>query len=138
MITRFRELYPNYIDVSRHWCSRSQSYAGVDALLGRLDNGWKIRGDIGFDEHWFGESRRILVYHFELTRQDSRATMHVVHNPVLERLLTQYCEKRTSLARPVDELGMDFAHNADEQAPAGKDSVNVSAKNAAISFTERD
>ena len=137
MITRFRELYPNHIDVSRHWCSRSQPYAGVDALLGRLDNGWKIRGDIGFDEHWFGESRRILVYHFELTRQDSRVTMHVAHNPVLERLLTQHYEKSSSPVSAVDELGTDSANNLHGQAPASKASVNVSAKNVAISFTER-
>lgn len=125
MITRFREFYPHHIDVSRHWCPRSQPYAGVDALLGRLDNGWKIRGDIGFDEHWFGESRRILVYQFILTKQDNRVTMHVIHNPVLERLLTQYCDERSSPAGAVDELGTDSAHNSREQAPASKASVNV-------------
>jgi hypothetical protein len=107
MITRFREFYPNHIDVSRHWCPRSQRYAGVDALLGRLDNGWKIWGDIGFNEQWFGESRRITVYQFILTKQDNRVTMHVLHNPVLERLLMQHRGKRIGPAIPVDELSTD-------------------------------
>ena len=125
MIMRFREFYPNHIEVSRHWCPRSQPYAGVDALLGHLDNGWKIRGDIGFNEHWFGESRRITVYQFILTKQDNRVTMHVIHNPVLERLLTQYCEKRTSPAGAVEEFSTDSANNLNEQAPASKANVNV-------------
>jgi hypothetical protein len=125
MITRFRELYPNHIDVSRHWCRRSQRYAGVDALLGLLDNGWKIWGDISFDEHWFGESRHITVYHFILTKQDNRVTMHVVHNPVLERLLTQYCEKTISPAGAVGEPGTDSIDNPHEQAPASKAGANV-------------
>lgn len=116
MITRFREFYPNQIDVSRHWCPRSQPYAGVDALLARLDSGWKIQGDIGFDEHWFRASRRILVYKFRLTKQDNCVTMYVVHNPVLERLLTQSYAKRNSPAAAVDKLARDSANNPQEQA----------------------
>jgi hypothetical protein len=105
--------------------------------LGRLDNGWKIQGDIGVDEHWFGESRRTLVYHFELTRQNNSVTMHVVHNPALERLLTQHYAKTGSPVSAVDELGTDSANNLHGQPPVSKASVNVSAKNVAISFTER-
>ena len=123
MITRFREFYPNHIDVSRHWCPLSQRYAGVDALLGRLDNGWKIRGGIGLDEHWFGETRRTLVYHFVLTRQNHSVTMSVLHNPVLERLLTQHGEKSVSTAGVVDEPGTDAANYPRERAPASKASV---------------
>jgi hypothetical protein len=123
MITRFREFYPNHIDVSRHWCPLSQRYAGVDALLGRLDNGWKIRGGIGLDEHWFGETRRTLVYHFVLTRQNHSVTMSVLHNPVLARLLTQHYEKSSSHVSVVDEPRTDAANYPREQAAASKTSA---------------
>ncbi len=96
MLMRFSEFYPNHLNLSRHWCPLSQRYTGVDALLSRLDNGWKIWGDIDFDEYWFGESRHTLIYHFMLIKQDNRVTMHVLHNPVLDRLLTQPWEKPIS------------------------------------------
>ncbi len=109
MILRFREFYPNHIDVSRHWCPRSQSYAGVDALLSYLESGWKIQGDISTDHHQFGEARRVTVYYFILTKMDKRITMPVLHNPVLDRLLTRLCQKEGSDVRIVDQLRIGAA-----------------------------
>jgi hypothetical protein len=96
MIHQFKlnDFYPGPFDMAHHWCPLSQPYAGVDALLGYLDSGWKVQGNIGLDEHWFGDSRHILVYRFILTNQTSCVTMHVVWNPVLRRLLTEYFQGR--------------------------------------------
>jgi hypothetical protein len=125
MIVRFREFYPRQIDVSHHWSPLSQCYAGVDTLLGRLDTGWKIQGDIDFDEHHFGESRHVIVYHFVLSRRDKRVTMHVLHNPVLERLLAHYHKKITSAAGAVDKPDTDSANNLHGQVTAFTSNVNV-------------
>lgn len=116
MLMRFRELYPNHVNISCHWCPLSQRYAGVDALLSHLDNGWKIWGDISFDEYCFGASRRTLVYHFVLTRQDNRVTMHVLHNPVLDRLLTQPGKQIFSSSSTVDQPSTDATDYPHEQA----------------------
>jgi hypothetical protein len=124
MIMRFRELHPGHIDQFYHWCPRSQTFAGVDALLGHLEDGWEIQGDIGFDDYWFNESRRISVYHFMLTKQDKHVIMHVLYNPVLERLLTQHCEKTISPESTVDELGIDVANYPLEQASASNGRMN--------------
>jgi hypothetical protein len=109
MINRFKlsHFYLNSIQLPRHWCPLSQPYAGVDALLSYLDEGWQIRGEIGCDEHWFGESRRILVYRFILNRQDSCVTMHVLWNPVLERLLSQFDQGRTSPVKRMSRSATD-------------------------------
>ena len=89
MTQRFSNFYPSHTDLTRHWCPRSERYAGVDALLTYFDDGWETQGDNGFDEHWFGGSRRILVYRFMLTKQDQWVIMQVLHNPALDRLLKQ-------------------------------------------------
>ena len=109
---KLSDFYPSPFDPTCHWCPLSQPYAGVDALLRYLDRGWKVQADIGFDEHWFGESRRILVYRFILNRQDSCVTMHVVWNPVLERLLIQFFQWRVSPEKQFSRL----ASRTEEQA----------------------
>jgi len=98
------DFYPNPFDLTRHWCPLSQPYAGVDALLRYLDRGWKIQGNIGFDEHWFGDSRRILVYRFILTKRNSSVTMRVVWNPVLERLLRRFFQGKVSPKKQISRL----------------------------------
>lgn len=101
---KLSDFYPSPFDLTCHWCPLSQPYAGVDALLRYLDRGWKVQGDIGFDEHWFGESRRILVYRFILNRHDRCVTMHVVWNPVFERLLIQFFQGRVSPKKQITWL----------------------------------
>lgn len=106
------DFYPNPFDLTCHWCPLSQRYAGVDALLRYLDRGWKVQGDIGFDEHWFGDSRRILVYRFILTKRNSSVTMHVVWNPVLELLLIRFFRGEASPKKQISRL----ASRTEEQA----------------------
>ena len=93
---RLSDYYSSDRTLPCHWCPLSQPYAGVDALLGCLDEGWEIMGDVYFDEHWFGEARRICVYRFDLRRHNHCVTMRVVWNPMLDRLLALLPQKRLS------------------------------------------
>jgi hypothetical protein len=106
------DFYPNPFDLTCHWCPLSQLYAGVDVLLKYLDRSWKIQGDIGFNDHSFGESRRTTVYQFILTKQDKRVTMHVVWNPVLERWLRRFFQGKVSPKKQISRL----ASRTEEQA----------------------
>ncbi len=78
-----------YTDRPRHWCSQSERYAGGDALLTYLHDGWKIQGDIFYEEYWHGGARRILIYYFVLTLKDECVTMRVIGNPMIDRLLDE-------------------------------------------------
>lgn len=101
----FSDYYTSHVDLKRHWCPLSESYAGVDVLLSFIDAGWKIEGDIGFDEHWFGGARHILVYHFSLIKQDNCNKLQVLSNPVLDRFLEDCCRREISISRIIDGLG---------------------------------
>lgn len=98
MTTIFNGFYTSHVDLNRHWCPLSESYAGVDILLNYIDSGWEIEGDIGFDEHWFGGARHILIYQFSLIKQNDHLTMLVPCNPVLDRFLTDCCQKGISIS----------------------------------------
>lgn len=89
MVDEFKHHISFYTDRPRHWCPRSQRYAGGDALLTHLNNGWKIEGEIEVEEYWHGGSRRILIYCFVLTQNDQRLTMRVPGNPFVDRLLLE-------------------------------------------------
>jgi hypothetical protein len=89
MVDEFKHMISFYTDRPRHWCPKSQRYAGGDALLTHLNDGWKIQGDIHFEEYWHGGSRRILIYYFVLTQNDQWITMRVQGNPFIDRLLAE-------------------------------------------------
>jgi hypothetical protein len=84
-----RSLDVETADFIRHWCPRSQRYAGCDALMTFLDNDWQIEGDINFDEYWHGGARRVLIYSFNLLRDGELVVMRVIDNPALGRLLRE-------------------------------------------------
>lgn len=105
MTTIFSDFYMSHVDLNRHWCPLSESYAGIDVLLNYLDSGWKIEGDIGFAEHWFGGARHILVYHFVLTKKDDHSTMSVLSHPVLDRFLHDCCRREIAISRIIDGSG---------------------------------
>jgi hypothetical protein len=81
--------YVNDSALKRHWCPLSQEYAGGDALLTALDRGWQIVGVVFCQEVWHGGSRRIRVYHIDLTRDLTTVRMRVLSNPFVERLLSE-------------------------------------------------
>lgn len=115
---KLSDYYSSGITLTCHWCPLSQPYAGVDALLSCLDGGWEITGDVYFDEHWFGEARRILVYRFDLIKQNRCVTMHIVWNPMLDRLLMQLDQIRVTPAGLMNECPTNIPTRLDEQVSA--------------------
>ncbi|MBZ0292372.1 MAG: hypothetical protein K8L99_07365 [Anaerolineae bacterium] len=107
MEKQFNDFYASHLDLTRHWCPLSQPYAGVDALLSFLNGGWTMEDAIACDEHWLGGNRRILVYYFVLTNQEDVVTMPVLCNPVLDRLLTQLCQRDTSVVGMEQEVSIE-------------------------------
>ncbi len=90
MLNKINRAFIHTSDFTRHWCPKSQRYAGGDALLTYLNDGWKIQQDIHYEAFWHGGSRRVIVYDIVLGRQDERVRMRVISNPVVDRLLTKW------------------------------------------------
>ena len=80
-------------DMSRHWCPQSQRYAGGDALLTYLHNGWQMKDDVYYEEYWQGGARRVVIYYFALVNNGHWVTMGVIHNPFVERLMHEMALK---------------------------------------------
>lgn len=76
-------------DLHKHWCPRSQQYAGGDALVGLLHAGWAVCQPILYEEIWLNGGRQVTVYYFELERQGERVKMPVLSNPFIINLITQ-------------------------------------------------
>lgn len=80
---------------ARHWCGVSEHYAGCDALLTRIDQGWSVNLIVLCEQVVFGEGRFTMVYHFTLQNTNLRRSqqrschMSVIANPMLDRLLKQ-------------------------------------------------
>ena len=72
----------------QHWSWNSQKYAGGDNLMTALDAGWKI-DKCSVEKHWHDEARAITVYHFALSRNGVQIKMPVIHNPYIERFVTE-------------------------------------------------
>lgn len=77
-----------YKQVMSHWCPRSQRYAGGDALITKMDEGWEIAPEVVIEEHEQTGGRHIVVYHFELSQGNQILHMPVVCNPYVERLVS--------------------------------------------------
>jgi hypothetical protein len=74
-------------DKRRHWSSLSQTYAPADILLDYLADGWAISPVVGQKETWHGGGRHIVIYYFEITKNDQVLTIPVLGNPVVHRLV---------------------------------------------------
>lgn len=83
-----QNLHFDYIDVTRHWCPRSQRYAGGDALVTFLSDGWAMSNQVYREEHW-KNGRVVRVYYFELNRNDDTLMMGVIANPYVDRLVDE-------------------------------------------------
>lgn len=90
MINRNRRVsnyHMQYMDVTKHWSEKSESYAGADALITALSDGWEFRPEVEYHDHNFGGNRSIRVYNIELAREGETVVMPVIHNPYLTRML---------------------------------------------------
>ncbi len=81
------DFHVDYMDVTQHWHPHSQQYAGGDHLLTALYRGWQMDEVIFREEHWFAGMRHVVVYYFELTRDDDAMTMPVISTPFVTRLI---------------------------------------------------
>ena len=75
-------------DMPRHW-STSEKFAPADALVGALEQGWRIYGIVFRQEYWHTAGRRVPVYNFKLERDGQVTSMVVVENPFITRLLDE-------------------------------------------------
>ena len=78
----------DYVDVTQHWHSQSQPFAGGDCLVTALFDGWSI-STISRETHWFAGMRSVSVYTFELKRGDETQTMPVIHTPYVTSLIAK-------------------------------------------------
>ena len=79
----------SYPDVYRYWSVGCEAYAGGDALLTKMRQGWEIDGAIYSEDHWHAGMRLVVVFHIELVRGDEKMHMPVVSNPFVRRLIRQ-------------------------------------------------
>ncbi|PJF20865.1 MAG: hypothetical protein CUN56_14020 [Phototrophicales bacterium] len=77
----------DYIDVTQHWHPQSEPYAGGDALVTLLEQGWKINRDVYVEDRFFGGLRSVSVYHLELERDGQKIKMPVIRNPYINRVI---------------------------------------------------
>lgn len=70
----------------RHWSMDSESYSGGDALLGALDEGWKM---IKSHQVTYAarSGRPMIVYVLWLERNNQIVVMRLVANPFITRFL---------------------------------------------------
>jgi hypothetical protein len=76
-----------YMDVVQHWHSGSEPYAGGDALVTLLSQGWEMQEDVYVEKREFAGKRSVSVYHVVLERDGQIIKMPVVRNPYINRLL---------------------------------------------------
>ncbi|HRF97361.1 MAG TPA: hypothetical protein PLZ51_19265, partial [Aggregatilineales bacterium] len=77
----------DYFDVTQHWHPDSERYAGGDALVTLLTQGWEIEREVGVEDRFFAGLRSISVYHLTLVRGGERMRMPVIRNPYINRLI---------------------------------------------------
>jgi hypothetical protein len=73
----------------RHWCPRSETITGFDALLTRLADGWDVQGYVFRQTFWLANARAVSVFHFTIARDGQKAKMIVVENPAVHRYLQE-------------------------------------------------
>jgi hypothetical protein len=76
-----------YMDVAQHWHAASEEYAGGDALVTLISNGWTMKRDVYVEKREFAGLRSISVYHVELEKDGKTIKMPVVRNPYINRVL---------------------------------------------------
>ena len=78
-----------YLEVTQHWHSQSEPYAGGDALVTMLTEGWRICHDVYVEDRFFAGLRSVSVYHLELERDGQRIKMPVIRNPYINRVVRE-------------------------------------------------
>ena len=76
------------VDVKRHWCPKSEEFAGGDALASMVNVGWRLKRVVSREHRQLSGTRQIMVYLIELERCGKRREVHVMCNPYVTRMLT--------------------------------------------------
>jgi hypothetical protein len=76
-----------YMDVVRHWSPISEKYAGGDALITLLNEGWLLNEIVFYEEFWHAGSRLVVIYHVTLVRDDEEMQVPVLSNPYVHRMM---------------------------------------------------
>ena len=76
----------DYIDVTQHWHSQSQKYAGGDSLVTAIDDGWTI-DSVWCESPWFAGMRSVTIYYFAMVRGSEQVTMPVIHTTYITALI---------------------------------------------------
>jgi len=76
-----------YMEVAQHWHPASEEYAGGDALVTLLSQGWNMKRDVYVEKREFAGLRSVSVYHLELERGGDVLKVPVVRNPYINRVL---------------------------------------------------
>lgn len=81
------DFHVDYSDVHRHWHPASEKFAGADAFLTAIQDGWRLVGSVYSEEIWHGGSRLVVLFHATLERGDETMDMPVFSNPWIRRQL---------------------------------------------------
>ena len=73
--------------VDRHWSPESEKYAGGDALVTLLIQGWEIKAPVVCETYWHGGARPTDIYHMHLVRDNQTMSLAVLVNPYIRRLV---------------------------------------------------
>jgi hypothetical protein len=101
----------DYPDFRRHWSASSEPYAGGDALLTKLNQGWATAETVRSQLHWLTSARSVVVYHFELHRGDEKLTMPVIANPFVDRFIRE----QVLMVKAADAIAPHIAQPAQAQ-----------------------
>jgi hypothetical protein len=77
----------DYLDIIRHFSPISEKYAGGDALMTFLLDGWNLIDAVFYEEYWHSGVRMVVIYHFQLEREGEKLDMPVFSNPYVSRLV---------------------------------------------------
>ena len=80
--------HAQYMDVMQHWSEESEKFAGADALITALADGWELGRDVQVEEFHFSGNRSIRIYNIPLKRGKEEVVMPVIHNPYVTRMLS--------------------------------------------------
>ena len=75
--------------IYRHWHADSEKYAGCDSLLTALRDNWVVYS-IASRQYPMRERRTTTVHHFVLKHAGETAQMHIISNPHVDQLVSQF------------------------------------------------
>jgi hypothetical protein len=94
----------------RHWHAASEKYAGGDSLATYIYLGWELGKVVQLEERWYAGTRRVAVYHFELTLKDETINMPVIANPYVDQIIARSALMMVAIGeyqRPQKEIDME-------------------------------